>query len=314
MFRVEKASSFDSPELRPYATMRRPAEHETQGIFVAEGTKVVRRLLESHFAVASVVLPEKWLDDFRPLLEARLEPITVYLADKKFLETLVGFSMFQGVLAVGKIPPPNTLDDILQKSPAPRLFVAVDALTNAENLGALVRNCVAFGVQALIIGETSSSPFLRRAVRNSMGTIFQLPVIELAKLGLRHRFKTKPHATRLTLAECLKELRARSVRCIAAHPHAESWSSSFSLPSTAPTPPQDKLKLELQRKTISQTDFSGDCCIVFGSEGDGISPAVLEACDDAVAIPMPPTVDSLNVGAAAAVFLYEVNRQRGKMD
>ena len=89
--------------------------------------------------------------------------------------------MFQGVLAVGKIPPPASLDDILSKSPKPRLLVAVDALTSAENLGALVRNCVAFGVQALIVGETSSSPFLRRAVRNSMGTIFQLPVIELAK-------------------------------------------------------------------------------------------------------------------------------------
>ncbi|MGD0252830.1 MAG: RNA methyltransferase [Verrucomicrobiota bacterium] len=298
MFRVEKASSFDSPELRPYATMRRPAAHETQGIFVAEGVKVVRRLLESHFAVASVVLPEKWLDDFRPLLEARPEQITVYLAEKKFLETLVGFSMFQGVLAVGKIPPPVSLDDILRKSSPqaspkakprqePRLFVAVDALTNAENLGALVRNCVAFGVQALIVGETSSSPFLRRAVRNSMGTIFQLPVIELAKLGLRHRFKTKPHTTKLTLAECLKELHLRGVRCIAAHPHTNE-------------------------KVLSQADFSGDCCIVFGSEGDGISPAVLEACDEAVAIPMPPTVDSLNVGAAAAVFLYEVNRQRNK--
>ncbi len=287
MFRVEKTSSFDSPELRPYATMRRPAAHESQGIFVAEGTKVVRRLLESHFAVASVVLPEKWLEDFRPLLEARPEPITVYLAEKKFLESLVGFSMFQGVLAVGKIPPPASLDDILSKNRKPLLLVAVDALTNAENLGALVRNCVAFGVQALIIGETSSSPFLRRAVRNSMGTIFQLPVIELAKLGLRHRFKTKPHTTKQTLAECLKELRNSGVRCIAAHPHTD-------------------------KKILSQADFSSDCCIIFGSEGDGISPAVLESCDEAVAIPMPPTVDSLNVGAAAAVFLYEVSRQRGE--
>ena len=287
MFRVEKTSSFDSPELQPYATMRRPAAHEAQGIFVAEGTKVVRRLLESHFAVASVVLPEKWLEDFRPLLEARNEPITVYLAEKKFLESLVGFSMFQGVLAVGKIPPPASLDDILSNNRKPLLLVAVDALTNAENLGALVRNCVAFGVQALIIGETSSSPFLRRAVRNSMGTIFQLPVIELAKLGLRHRFKTKPLATKLTLAECLQELRARGVHCIAAHPHTD-------------------------KKVLSQADFSGNCCIVFGSEGDGISAPVLEACDEAVAIPMPPTVDSLNVGAAAAVFLYEVNRQRGR--
>src|SRR5208283_720309 len=129
--------------------------------------------------VVSVLLPEKHLDGFRPLLEARRENLNVYLADKKLLEQLIGFSMFQGVLAVGKIPPPVSLDDILLKSQKPLLLVAIDALANAENLGALVRNCVAFGVQALLVGETSSSPFLRRAVRNSMGTIFQLPVIEV---------------------------------------------------------------------------------------------------------------------------------------
>jgi len=288
MFRVEKISAFDLPELQPYATMRRPAEQERQGIFVAEGTKVVQRLLESRYTVLSVVLPEKFLDDFRPLLEPRSEPITVYLAEKKSLESLTGFSMFQGVLAVGKIPPPVSFDELLTQNEKPLLLVAVDALTNAENLGALVRNCVAFGVQALIVGETSSSPFLRRAVRNSMGTIFQLPVVELAKLGLRHRFKAKPHAIGLTLVECLQELRVRGVRCIAAHPHAD-------------------------KKFPSQADLSSDCCLVFGSEGDGISPGVLAVCDETVAIPMPPTVDSLNVGAAAAVFLYEAARQRKKL-
>ena len=186
--RIQKISSFDSPELQPYGTMRRPLEHERQGIFIAESAKVVRRLLESRLTVISVVLPEKWLAEFRPLLEARPEKVAVYLAEKKLLESLVGFSMFQGVLAVGKVPPPVSLDDILSKSPKPQLLVAIDELANAENIGALVRNCVAFGVQALIVGETSSSPYLRRAVRNSMGTIFQLPVIELAKLGQRHQF------------------------------------------------------------------------------------------------------------------------------
>ncbi len=296
MFRVEKIASFDAPELQPYATMKRPLEHERQGIFVAEGTKVVQRLLESRFVVVSVVLPEKWLDDFLPLLETRPEPVTVYLAEKKLLETLTGFSMFQGVLAVGKIPPPASLDEILSKNQKPRLFVAVDALANAENLGALVRNCVAFGVQALIVGETSSSPFLRRAVRNSMGTIFQLPVIELG--NRRDELYESPisqpkSGTRLTrpsetLAQTLCNLRRRGVRCIAAHPHTD-------------------------KKLLSQADFTSDCCLVFGSEGDGITPAVLEACDEAVAIPMPPAVDSLNVGAAAAVFLYEATRQRGRV-
>ena len=52
---------------------------------------------------------------------------------------------------------------------------------------------------------------------------------------------------------------------------------------------------------------------MFGSEGDGLSAASLAACDDAVVIPMSPMVDSLNVGSAAAVFLYEANRQRRRM-
>ncbi len=287
MFHIHKIASLDLPELAPYRTMRRPLEHEREGIFVAEGEKVVRRLLESSFTVVSVLLPEKHLESFRPLLEARSENLNVYLAGKQLLEQLIGFSMYQGVLAVGKIPPPASLDDILSKNPKPLLLAAVDGLTSAENLGALVRNCVAFGVQALIVGETSSSPFLRRAVRNSMGTILQLPVIELAKLGFRHQFTVKPHTTDLTLVDCLKELRASGIRCVAAHPHP-------------------------QGKSLSQADFSGDCCIVFGSEGDGISASVLAACNEAVAIPMPPAVDSLNVGAAAAVFLYEVARQRGR--
>ena len=164
-----------------------------------------------------------------------------------------------------------TLAEVVARSPQPRLLAAADGLSSAENLGALVRNCAAFSAQALIVGETCSSPFLRRAVRSSMGTIFQMPIVETA-----------------SLTQALRDLRERGIRCIAAHPHADG-------------------------RTLSQANFTGDCCIVFGSEGYGISPAVLAACDEAAAIPMPPTVDSLNVGSAAAVFLYEANRQRGRM-
>jgi TrmH family RNA methyltransferase len=88
--------------------------------------------------------------------------------------------------------------------------------------------------------------------------------------------------------DTLKFLRGQGVRCIAAHPHTD-------------------------RRTLPQAAFAGDCCIVMGSEGHGISPAVLAECDEAVAIPMPADVDSLNVGSASAVFLYEAARQRGQM-
>jgi tRNA G18 (ribose-2'-O)-methylase SpoU len=271
MFHIKKISSFDAPELAPYRTLRRSAEHQAQGIFVAEGDKVVQRLLESCFPVVSVVLPENRLEEFRPLLASRTEDITVYLADRKFLVTLTGVELFQGVLAVGKIPRTLSLENLLAQSPSPKLFAAVDGLTNAENIGLLVRNCAAFGAQGLLVGETCSSPFLRRAVRNSMGAIFELPVVETARL-----------------VQSLRELRSRGIRCIAAHPHTD-------------------------KKILSQADFTKDCCIVFGSEGSGISAAALAACDEAVAIPMPPKIDSLNVSAAAAVFLYEANRQRAKI-
>jgi len=272
MFQVRSIDNLDLPELAPYRTLKRPTEHEALGIFVAEGDKVVRRLLESHFEVLSILLPTARLAEFEFLLAARQESeIPVYAVSKKsVLEELVGFEMFQGVLAVGRIPIATTLDSILAL-PSPKLFVALDGLTNAENMGVLTRNCAAFGVHALIVGETCASPFLRRAVRNSMGTIFRLPVRESANL-----------------ADTIAELRQRRVRCLAAHAHT-------------------------QQRLLGQTDLTGDCCLVFGSEGHGISPAVLAACDEAVAIPMTDGVDSLNVSAAAAVFLYEASRQRGRM-
>jgi len=267
---LQPITSFDPPELRPYATMRRPESHQAEGIFVAEGVKVVQRLLASRFTVVSVVLTETALAGFEPLLARRPEPsIAVYLADKSLLQQLVGFPLYQGVLAVGRIPETESLDSALARSASPKLFVAVDALTNAENLGNLARNCLAFGAQALIVGETCASPFIRRAVRNSMGALFELPVVNVGHL-----------------AQSLRELSRLGIRTIAAHPHVEG-------------------------RILSSANLSGDCCIVFGSEGNGLRPEVLAACDEAVAIPMPPTVDSLNVGAAAAVFLYEASRQRG---
>jgi len=270
MPQVQRIKSLELPELAPYRTLRRPLEHREQGIFVAEGEKVVRRLLESDFTVVSLLLPEKWFLQYEALVGSRPENICVYIAEKSTLQELTGFSMFQGVLAVGRIPAAQTLRTVLEQSAHPYLFAAVEGLSNAENVGALVPNCAAFGVQALLVSRSSSSPFLRRAVRNSMGAIFRLPVLE-----------------RLDLEETLRELRTRGVCCLAAHPH-------------------------LATQTLWQADFSSDCCVVFGSEGYGISAEVLAGCDASVAIPMLSGVDSLNVGNAAAVFLYEASRQRNR--
>jgi len=136
----------------------------------------------------------------------------------------------------------------------------------AENLGALVRNCAAFGAQALLVGETSSSPFLRRAVRNSLGTVFTLPIVHLEQL-----------------TKTIGDLRTNhNLRVIAAHPRAGQVLSEW------------------------DEDIGSGICIVFGSEGEGISESVLSACDHALAVPMHHEVDSLNVASASAVFLYEL--------
>jgi len=259
----------DDPSLHPYRTLRRPVEHQRQGIFVAEGEKVVRRLLESQLTVVSLLLTDEWLERCRPLLASKPAGLRIFVAQKPTVESIGGFHLHQGIMAVARIPSPLSLHEVLERSGRPRLLVAVDALTNAENLGVLVRNCAAFSVDALLVGETSSSPYLRRAVRNSMGTVFDLSVVHCA-----------------SLVEAISDCRSRyGVHVIAAHPHAD-------------------------RGVLMESRLDRDCCIVFGSEGEGISAQVLAACDGSVAIPMKDGVDSLNVASASAVFLYEVQRQR----
>ncbi len=268
MLKTQEITSFDLPDLGPYLTMRRHQEHRDRRIFVAEGVKVVRRLLESDLGVVSVVLSETWLDRLRELLEARPEPVLpVFLGEKKLVEELAGFSMFQGVLAVGQLPDEPSLTEI-GSLPSPRCLVALDGLANSENIGGVVRCCGAFGVQGLLVGETCSSPYLRRAVRCGMGVIFRLPTLESSDL-----------------VHSLDQLRRMGVQVIAAHPRSDL---------SAPT----------------EANLASDCCLVFGSEGYGIRPEVLAVCDQAVTIPMPPQVDSLNVTHAAAALLYESSRQR----
>ena len=269
MLRFQQIHTLDDPALQTYRTLRRPVEHHRQGIFVAEGSRVVERLLHSKLEVLSVLATPQWLEFFRSTLESLSPAPEVFVGERSLLETIVGFHLHQGIMAVGRIPRPAALNEILSGAERPYLLVGVDGLTNAENLGVLVRNCAAFGVQALIVGETSSSPYLRRAVRNSMGSVFSLPVVHVNQLPS-------------TLAELRQH---HAVRIIAAHPGAP-------------------------HHTLPHSSLRADCCIVFGSEGEGISSDVLAVCDDTVAIRMHNNVDSLNVASASAVFLHEARRMR----
>ena len=268
-FKIREITSLDLPELQPYRTLRRPAEHMQHGIFVAEGEKVLRRLLRSDLTIVSMLLTRQWLDQISSELNVSKQRNTIaYLADKRLLETIVGYNLHQGIMAVAKVPMERSLEEILSEIPKPHLLVALDGLEHAENVGIVVRNCAAFSVHCIIVGETSSSPYLRRAVRNSMGAVFHLPVVHTKNLAEALAFLHRQYATRI----------------IAAHPHEKS--------------------------SIRTVDLTGNLCIVFGNEGTGISKTILEKCTDRIAIPMMNETDSLNVGSASAVFLYEAGGQR----
>ncbi len=267
---IESIQSLDTPELELYRTLKRPEEHERAGVLVATNEKVVRRLLASRFPVVSALLTPAWLEKLEPSLRARPEEIRVYVGERALLETITGYQLHQGALAVARIPPQPSFEMLIESASRPLLIAAVEGIASAENLGAVVRGCAAFGVSFLIVGETCGSPFQRRAVSGSMGTIFEQPV---AHVG--------------SLVETLAALRVRGVRCLAAHPRPGA-------------------------QKLSKVDLRGDCCLVFGAEGPGLSDAVLAACDDMVEIPMPSHMNSLNVAAATAVFLYEASRQRGE--
>lgn len=270
MIEVHPIDTLDLPELAPYRTMKWQYEHRKDGIFVAEGEKVVERLLESDMEIVSLLLPPKWLETYADLLARRPEPlIPAYTAERADLERLTGFTMYQGVLGVGRVPHRLTLDEMVARAQNPGLLVAVESVSNAQNLGGLVRNCAAFGADGIVTGETCCSPYLRRAVRGSMGTIFKLPALEAENL-----------------VTTLRTLQSHSYHIVAAHPHTD-------------------------QRRLSQANFQRNSVILLGSEGNGLSPEVLSICDEIVAIPMQNQVDSLNVGTAGAIFLYEAARQRG---
>ena len=187
--KVQEVRTLDVPQLKPYLTLRRPQEHIQQGIFVAEGEKVVRRLLQSGLKVVSLLVTRKWFDELER--KHSLDGFDIFIADKELLESIVGYSLHQGIMAVAHVPEEPDLHELLQHLPHPFLIVALDGILSAENAGVIVRNSGAFGVQVILADKTSSSPYLRRAVRNSMGAVFRLPVLHvnlaetLPKLGCK---------------------------------------------------------------------------------------------------------------------------------
>ncbi len=175
---IHPVSRLDLPELEPYTTLRENTRHWRSGFFVAEGEKVVLRLLESTLPILSMLLTPEWLAALEPQLQhERYHETVVYLAPPDLIDTIVGVRMHKRLMAIAPLPPHADPWNAPQ-GPPPRLHVVVEGIADAENMGTIIRNCAAFGASTLVVGPDSSPPFLRRSVRVSMGTIFSLPVHE----------------------------------------------------------------------------------------------------------------------------------------
>lgn len=162
-----------------------------EGTFIGDGDKVVRRMLRTTTVDRILCTPE-WA--------SRLEipaSVDVALAPLSTLISIVGFRLHQGLMALGRIPP----------APPVRgsFHVALDGLANAENVGAVLRTCVAFGVDGVLVGPGTASPWLRRAVRVSLGAPLVVPVHFVddlaAELATRNSWAAHIHGERRTYTE-----------------------------------------------------------------------------------------------------------------
>jgi len=175
---ITSVTTLDLPPLEPYRTLKRPLDHLRRGIFVAEGEKVVSRLLGSGVRTYSLLLTERWFELYRNVLERHTDPLDIYIGERDLINTIVGHDLHQSIMAIAKVPSPASIGElselIRQKEMA--TFVLLDGIVNAENMGVILRNCAALGADAVLVLPTCCDPFLRRSVRNSMGNVFSLRI------------------------------------------------------------------------------------------------------------------------------------------
>lgn len=183
MIKKIEITSLDIPELRLYRSLKGKPFPFANKFFVAEGEKLVQLLLRSKFVIESILLTGHWFEKYRYEIESRSEDcITVYIANESFMHSITGIELHQSIMAIAQVPHAIDVQNHLHSLRHPHLIVALDGIVDAENMGGIVRNCAAFGVDLIIVGETCCSPYLRRAARVSMGGIFTVPIVDVKNI------------------------------------------------------------------------------------------------------------------------------------
>ena len=262
---VITVKNIDDPRLTPYRFLK-GKDLKKQGIFIAEGTRVVKELLKGKFRILSFLTTGHVYKKLKKTLRGTVKSrVPVYIGETKDLAKITGFRFHQGILASAKIPEKRTLTEIAKKIPRRgHLLVAFNSVTDPQNVGLIVRNAGGFGADAIIVDKRTCDPYYRKSVRVSIGAIFKLPV-----------------AYEDNLPASLRRLK-----------------KNFNTKIIATSPGYGTIPLE-------KCDFSGNVCLVFGNEGEGLSREILKLADRKVKIPLSSAVDSLNVACSSTVFLYK---------
>ncbi len=262
----QRVTSADDPALLDYVgltdvALRRRSEPE-RGLYIAESEKVIRRALHAGHRPRSYLMAERWLTDLADLVaEAEADGIPVWVGDHEVIERLTGFHLHRGALAAMHRPALPPVGDIVREA---RRVLVLEDIVDHTNVGAVFRSAAALSVDAVLVTPRCADPFYRRAIRVSMGTVFQVPWT---------RIDPWPGGVEVL----------RSVGFTVAALALER--DSVSLDDLAADPPER-------------------LALVLGTEGDGLSRHTLAAVDLTVRIPMAGGVDSLNVAAAGAVAAY----------
>lgn len=175
--RLIAIKSADDPRIADFRDIRERDLTGRQNRFIAEGTVVLRMLVEASrngsFATEKVLLLRNRVDGVAPILERLPGDVPIYVAEAEVLDRIVGFHLHRGVLALGRREVAEF--DLIDRLPERSLVLVGCGISNHDNAGSMFRNAAAFKADAVFLDETSCDPLYRKALRVSVGSVLSVP-------------------------------------------------------------------------------------------------------------------------------------------